>query len=137
MKLPLAKKITLDQVPNELQGFVSTLSFILNPFMSNVVDLLNGRLGFENFDSRLAIIDVKTDANGNIMGIIDINTGLGRVPAGQICVNVVDSTNSNKIPNITGTPFVLYTPLSGGNIRISKILNLGSNANYTLTIWFL
>lgn len=137
MRLPLAKRIELDGIPAEQQETMSMLARILNPFMSGTVDILNGGITFDNMASGLTKITVKTDDKGNLKVPIDINPNLGRYPLGHICVDVRDSVNTNITPNITGTPFLLYTSLPDGIIRVSKVLNIGANANLTLTIWFL
>lgn len=137
MRLPLAKRIELDGIPAEQAESFAMLARIMNPFMANTVDILNGGVNFDNFESRLSKITIKTDASGNLKTPIDINVGLGRFPLGHICVDVRDSVNTNTIPNITGTPYLIYTPLTDGLLRVSKVLNIGANANLTLTIWFL
>lgn len=137
MRLPLPKRIELDGIPAEQQETMSMLARILNPFMAGTVDILNGGITFDNLASGLTKITVKTDINGNLKAPIDINPNMGRFPNGSIVIDVRDSNNSNAIPNITGTPFLIYTPLNDGIIRVSKVLNIGGNANLTLTVWFL
>lgn len=138
MRLPLQKKIVIDEsVPAEIQQTVTNLGTILNPFMTDVVTVLNGGIGFDNLESKLVKIDVKTDSTGSIIGKPDVLTGLSRLPYGSYCIDVRNTDNISTIPNITGTPFVIYVPNNATSIRIHKILNLGANGKYTLSIVFI
>lgn len=137
MRLPIPKKIIVDDsTPAELQGTMSAVAGTLNPFMSDVYGILNQGVSFDNLESRKVSIEVKTNASGAILAPIDVNTGLPRLPYGHICIDVKNTDNNSILPNITGTPFLLYTPNSVNSMRISKILNLGINAKYTITVIF-
>lgn len=138
MRLPVAKKILNDgSVPEEQQTLVETLGGILNPFMTDTSNIINGNIGFDNFESKLSKFDIKTDAAGNITAKIDVFTGLKRLPYGHICVDIRNTDNLGAIPDVTGVPFLLYTPNNATSIKINKILNLKPNSKYTLTVWFI
>lgn len=138
MRLPLPKKIVADEgVPSEMQQTVNNIGGILNPFMTDVVGTLNGGISFDNLESKLVKIDVKTDSTGTIIGKPDVLTGLSRLPYGSYCVDVRNTDNISSIPVITGTPFVIYTPNNQTSVKIHKILNLGNNGKYTISIVFL
>jgi hypothetical protein len=138
MRLPTAKKIIVDDsTPVEMQSTMSTIAGVLNPFMTDVTTILSQGINFDNLEARRVIIEVKTNASGAIIAPIDVNTGLNRLPYGHICVDVKNTDNNSILPNITGTPFLLYTPNTVSSMRIAKILNLGVNAKYTITVVFL
>jgi hypothetical protein len=137
MQLPLPKKIVVDDsTPAEVQGTVDNIGGILNPFMSDVVRVLNQGINFDNTEFRKVTLTVKTNATGSILAPIDVSTGLSRLPYGCVCIDVKNTDNASVVPDITGTPFLLYTPNSQSSMRISKILNLGSNGKYTITVVF-
>jgi hypothetical protein len=138
MRLPLQKKIVVDDnTPAELQATVETIGGILNPFMADTIGILNGGISFDNLESKLIRIDVKTDATGTIIGKPDVLTGLNRPPLGVQCIDVKVTDNVSIIPDITGTPFIIQTPNNATSIKIHKILNLGNNGKYTLTLVFI
>lgn len=137
MRLPVPKKIIIDDsTPAELQDTMSAVAGTLNPFMTDVYGILNQGINQDNLESRMVKIEVKTNASGAIIAPIDVNTGLNRLPYGHHCIDVKNTDNNSIVPNITGTPFLLYTPNSVSSLRISKILNLGANAKYTITVIF-
>lgn len=137
MQLPLPKKIVVDDsTPAEMQGTVDNIGGILNPFMSDVVRVLNQGINFDNTEFKKVVITVKTNASGAIIGSLDIATGLNRLPYGHVCIDVKNTDNASTVPDITGTPFLLYTPNSPSSMRVSKILNLGNNGKYTITVVF-
>lgn len=136
MQIPAVKRLTVDAVPPEQQAAIETVANIINPFMDDVVRLLNGSISNENLESKIVKIDVKTNAVGAIVGTLDILTGLKRPPLGQQIINIQMTDNSNMIPNITNTPFILCRPVSATVVRVDKILNLIANSKYTITIEF-
>ncbi len=137
MRLPVPKKIIIDDsTPPELQNTMSAVAGTLNPFMSDVYGILNQGINQDNLESRMVKIEVKTNGTGAIIAPIDVSTGLNRLPYGHQCIDVKMTDNNSIVPNITGTPFLLYTPNSVSSLRISKILNLGINSKYTITVIF-
>lgn len=137
MQLPLPKKIVIeDGTPPEVQSTVNTMGAILNPFMSDVVRVLNAGINFDNTEFKKVTITVKTNSVGAIISSIDVSTGLNRLPYGHVCIDVRNTDNASTVPDITGTPFLLYTPNSQSSMRVSKILNLGNNGKYTITVVF-
>ncbi len=137
MRLPLQKKIVVDEtVPAEMQQTITNLGTILNPFMTDIISIVNGGVGLDNLEAKMVKIDVKTDSSGTIIGKPDVLTGLNRVPYGSQCIDVRNTDNVSAIPDITGTPFVLFIPNNSTSVKIHKILNLGNNGKYTLTIIF-
>jgi hypothetical protein len=138
MRLPVPKKIIIDDsTPVELQDTMSILAGTLNPFMSDVYGILNQGINQDNLESRMIKIEVKTNGTGAIIAPIDVATGLNRLPYGHTCIDVKMTDNNSLIPNITGIPYLLYTPNSISSLRISKILNLGVNSKYTITVMFI
>ena len=137
MRVALPKKITNDgSIPDEQQSLVDTLANILNPFMTDVATILNGNVGPDNQEAKIVKIDVKTTTTGEILGRVDVNTGLNRLPYGSLVIDVRNTENVGAIPDIAGAPYIIYTPNSQSSIRIHKILNLKPNNKYTLTIYF-
>ena len=134
MRLPEAKRIVIEDLPDELQQPMSNVALILNPFIEQVTQILNGNVGRDNLTSKIVKFNVKTDANANIVGQLDLSTGLNSSPIGLSIINFQMTDNTSQIPNITQPPMILFQPLSNSVIRITKILNLKENSKYTITI---
>lgn len=137
MRLPAAKRIIIEDLPEEIQDSMQTIATILNPFIEEVTTILNGQVGADNLERKVIRFDVKTNANGLIVGLLDISTGLLRPPLGANVINVVMTDNAQQIPNIVNTPFLVFQPISATSVRVNKILNLKENSKYTITVEFL
>jgi hypothetical protein len=132
MRLPLARRITMENTPEEMQGVVSNLATILNPFIEDVTTILNGRVDFDNLSFQLVQFETMVNAQGIPLTGTDI--GINFTPRGSFCVNVQDASNIGQLPDVTGSPFVLFVPSNTGSIKIGKILNLLPNKKYLLTL---
>lgn len=137
MRLPSAKRIVIEDLPEDMQQPMEVIATILNPFIEDVTTILNGTVGQDNLERKIVKFDVRTNANGLIVGILDIVTGLGRPPVGSSIINVQMTDNSQQVANITNTPFLVFQPISAQAIRVNKILNLKENSKYTITVEFL
>lgn len=138
MKLPLARRITTDNVPPEQQATVETLSYILNPFIEDVTTILNGQLDYyDNLISKIVQFEVMVDSTGKPLSETLVNPNMQRSPYGAICVNVQNADNINSPVDISGQPFAITQVVGSGMIKIDKILNLKQNQKYILTLLFL
>ena len=133
MRLQNARKISLEQVPVEQQQSIGAIAGVVNDFMEEVVQVINGNINFDNLQRRLITLPIQTNAEGNVSNI-DIRVGIS--PKGVNVGNVYMTDNPSQVPNITSAPFVCFSPLGNGLIRITKILNLQKNSKYTLTLEF-
>ena len=50
---PIRRRITTEDFEPEYTALMTRLSYVLNPFIDEVVDLFEGQLDFENFSSCL------------------------------------------------------------------------------------
>lgn len=136
MKLPAVKRLSYDNVPDEQQQTVQTIANIINPFMDDVSQILNGNISFDNTTFKTAKFSVKTDANGAIIGQLIIATGLTRPPFGVIICDIKMTSNPDAAVNIDNTPFLVQRPASATTIKVDKILNLKANSEYTISLIF-
>lgn len=137
MRLPSAKRITSENMSAEVQPAIDMIGGILNVFMSDVVNVINGNLDIENTIFRIVEVEVIVDSEGNLKTSPDINIGVARIPRGCLCINVRVPSKNNVIPNITAMPDVLFNTLELGKIRLTKVLNLKENEKYLLTLWII
>lgn len=132
MRLPLARRITAENTPPEMQSTVENLATIMNPFIEDVTSILNGRVDFDNLSFPIRQFEVMVDKNGiPIFGELEI----GLQVRGHCVIDVKDANNLNMLPQITGQPFMLFTQSNSG-VNIAKILNLLPNKKYLLTVIF-
>lgn len=132
MRLPLARRITLENTPEEMQSVVGNLATVINPFIEDVTTILNGRVDFDNL--AFTLLDFEVIVNGSGVPLSGADVGINFTPRGSVCVNVQESNNNGKLPEITGAPFALFIPSTSGTVKIGKILNLLPNRKYTLTL---
>lgn len=137
MRLQSARRVTSDNVAPEQREVVDSIGVSVNPFIEDVTEILNGRVGFDNLESKVAKISISTDLNGKLVGNSDILTGLPRPPIGALVVDIRNTNNFDLPVDITSAPFVLYRPISNTTIRVDNILNLKPNQKYTISILFL
>lgn len=133
MRLRTPQRLVLEGIPEEQQQLASEIASIMNNFNEEVANLINGNLGFDNFNRKVVQIPVQTDASGNVQPF-EIRTGINGNPIGCNIVNLYMTNTPAQVPNITSAPFICFTPIGNGNIRITKVLNLEKNSKYTLTV---
>lgn len=137
MRLPAAKRVVIEDLPAEIQQPMQVIATILNPFIEDVTTILNGKVSSDNLERKVVKFTVKTNGSASIIGVLDIVTGLSRPPLGVNIINIQMTDNSQEIPNVTGTPFMMFQAISVQAIRVVKILNLKENSKYTITAEFL
>ncbi len=137
MRIAIPKKIVNDgSIPADQQQLVENLGVILNQPLNDICTIINGGIGFDNLEQKIAKFSVKTDTNGALLAKVDITTGLNRLPYGSCCIDVRNSDNIGAVPELNGTPFIIYTPNNQTTVKIQSILNLKPNSKYTITAIF-
>lgn len=124
------RRIALGDFASNPEEAIRILSEILNPFMREVTDEINGGLDFENLAQNILQFDTIVNADGRPTSN-QLNTGIVR-PQGFQVIRVIN--NSNPSETIDGQPFISYSPLGNGIVNINKISNLTANNNYNLTV---
>ena len=124
------RRIALGDFAGNPEEAMRILSEILNPFMREVTDVINGNLDFENLAQNILQIEVTVDSNGKPVSN-QIQTGIVN-PQGFQVIRAINNTDPSA--QMSGQPFITYSPLGNGIVNVSKITNLVANNNYTLTI---
>lgn len=124
------RRISLGDFAGNPDEAIRILSEILNPFMREVTDEINGGLDFDNLAQNILKLDVTVDANGKPVSN-QINTGVVN-PQGFQVIRAINNTDASA--TMDGQPFITYSPLGNGIVNVSKITNLVANNSYTLTI---
>lgn len=133
MRLRTAKRLSLEGIPEEQQQLASEIASIINVFNEDVATVINGNLGFDNLNRKIIQIPMQTDASGNVQPF-EVKTGISGNPVGCNIVNLYMTNTPAQVPNITSAPFICFTPIGNGNIKITKVLNLEKNSKYTIIV---
>lgn len=118
---PIRRTITTEDYEPEYAQMVTRLSYVLNPFINEVVDALEGQLDFENTTQNLLKLQLNIGANGQVLNGAQINAGIIN-PNGLQIILARNLTNPSSYP--TATPFISFTPVGDGIISIDNITSL-------------
>ena len=124
------QRILVDEFPEEDRETISKLANILNYFMTQTVDVVNGRLDYDNINKSIITIDITVNANGTPLQPTSFNAEAGVI--GHDVINARNLTNSAIYP--LAKPFVSFSAQQNGLYRINNITGLQPNNKYQLTI---
>lgn len=131
-RLDNVKRIILEDFKEEDKETVEKLATILNYFMENVVNTVNGELDYENIKQKLVTVEVITDVSGNPIN----NTNRFSAQAGAIGGVVVSArgvNNTNILP--TNSPYITFDPTQDSGVYvIRKAYGLLANTKYRLLV---
>lgn len=130
-KISNYKRITYEDYSEESAEMMEDLSDILNPFMREVTDAINGNLDFENLDQNTIEFQVSVDSSGK-----PNNNKLNVQKSSVKGMTVISARNlSNSSVYANGQPFISFSPTTTQNvITINNISNLPANNTFLLTI---
>jgi len=128
-RLNNVQRIIIEDFQDEDRDTVSKLANILNYFMTQTTDVINGRLDYENINKQLVTIDVTVDASGKPLQTTNFTAQAGL--SGGTVLRAQNLTNSAVFP--TAQPFISFSPVQSGLYRVSNISGLQPNNKYRLT----
>jgi len=130
MKVTNIKRINKDDFDKDSRELVDRLSFALNPFLEQVVNVLNKNIDFDNLNQEIINLETQVNSSGIPTINFEIKNPLKTRIKGIYCINA-----ENLIDNtlLTGAPFLTFT-LESGVIRITQITGLPSNKMFRLSI---
>lgn len=129
-RLDNVRRINVDEFPKEDRETIDRLSIILNFFMEDVVNTLNGNVDFENLNREIKTLDITVDANGTPIRNQQFTSTLNL--AGTKVIRADNLTNAAVRP--TSCPFLTYTTNGAGTFTIQNITGLQSNNRYRLIV---
>ena len=132
MKLNNINQIRSEDYDSDYSNLVEQLAETLNPFMQEVFELADGRINFDNRVENIKKIQITADANGKPLLNDKVNTEKLDGINGIQVVSAFNLTNNTVYP--TGQPFISYSVLAGGVIKINNITNIQANNKYQLTL---
>lgn len=124
------RRIITEDFPTEDRETVAKLASILNFFMEEVTNTVNGELDFDNLKRGTKTIEITVDANGTPIGTdkFTFDNGL----QGTKVIRATNLANRNIYP--TSHPFVTFEPIDSGVYRINNISGLQANTKYSLVL---
>lgn len=126
------RRISTEDYQGEYQQLIEKIALNLNPFMQEVVDVVNGRLDFDNLQQNIITANFQVNSNGVPIGTNQLNTQGINQPRGFQVISARNTQNSTDFPS--GQPFISFTPQGNSIVQINNISNLTANQTYQLTI---
>lgn len=124
------KAISYSDYTEEAAELMEDLADILNPFMREVTDVINGNIDFENLNQTVIELEVKVDSNGT-PSVKTFNVGSNSIK-GLDVISARNQSNSSTYP--TSKPFISYDITSGNTITLRNISGLPANNVFLLNI---
>jgi len=130
-RLTNIKRIIAEDFEPQYQTLISRLGFVLNEFMGDTVDIVNGNIDFDNLAQNLIQFEITVDSTGKPTKNGSVNVGKNN-PTGIQVIRAQNLTNNLVYPD--SSPFISYTPVGNNIVTINNIKGLPANNNYKLTI---
>jgi len=128
-KIPNYRRISTGDFSAENSQDMNQLAEILNPFMRDITDVINGNIDFENLNQNIIEFETTVDANG-IPQNKQINIGNSTFKGFNV-INARNLTNPSVYP--TGQPFISASPTGNQVVNINNISNLPANNKFLIT----
>lgn len=128
-RLDNVQKIIVEDFKEEDQETVAKLATVLNFFMDNVVETVNGKLDFDNLNRELVTIEVTVNSNGT-----PITGGSFAGSRGAIGSKVISAVNlTNPAQFVEASPFVSFAATqTQGIYAIRNVRGIQPNTKYRL-----
>lgn len=130
-RLNNVQRILPEDFPEEDRATVTQLASILNYFMTQTVDVVNGRIDYDNINKQIVTFDVTVDANGKPVQTLNFTAESGVI--GGVVLKAQNLTNTAVYP--TSQPFVSFSALQQNKLyRVNNITGLQANNKYRITL---
>lgn len=131
MKINNIKQIRAEDFSDDLQEDMGILGGLINPFMQEVFELADKRIGFDNLEFVFKQIDIQVDSEGKSTKVQKINTGKSKVN-GIIVIRAYNLSNSRNYP--TSQPWVNIEEDGNGVVSIVNVKGIPSGDNFRLNL---
>jgi len=131
MKLNNVTELRPDDFEKEDRATVGQIAEILNPFMQQVVEIVDSRIDFENKVENYLEIEMTVDSDGKPILNNKIATGKTYVRGTDI-VAAFNTVNASQYA--TAKPFISFTQLPDQFIQVDNISGLRANQKFRLNI---
>jgi hypothetical protein len=127
------RRIVVEDFKSEDRETVGKLAEIINTYMDETTEVLQGNIDFDNMRRALIKADFTVDANGKPMGVSQINIGL-KTYQGNHIINVQSLVGGE---NVVSTPYLDCTYQGNGLVKINKITGLPPGKKVRITFEFI
>ena len=131
MKLNNVTELSSEDFEEDHRNTVSKIAEIINPFMQQLVEIMDKRVDFENKVENYLEIEMTVDEFGVPVLNNKISTGKTYV-RGLPIINAYSTVNASITP--TEQPFISFTQLADGFVQVNKITGLPGNQKFRLNI---
>jgi len=131
MKINNVTEISAGDFEKDSRQTVGQLGEILNPFMQQVVELMDKRVGFDNRVENFLSVEFTVDSAG--VPLLNNKIKTGKTKANGFSVIAAFNTDNASI-TATEQPFISFLQLAGGFVEVKKITGLPANQKYLLNI---
>lgn len=129
MKLQGLKRIERNDFPSEYKSIIERIGYSFNSFAEEVIDAFNnGRISIENMNRSIITFKVEVNSSGVPVDDLIIQPNVSNLQG----FSVINVTNDNVVP--TACPFITYTKLNNGAVKITNIAGLPSGSTFTLKV---
>lgn len=132
MKIDNVRRIIQEEFKSEDRETIGKLAYILNSFMEQTVQAVNGNLNIEeNFTQEIKVVKMKVNSSGTPQINPQIKTNLTTRIKGIVVISASNlTTPSNYLSN---APFISFG-ISEQVIKLNNITGLIANDEYNLTL---
>lgn len=131
-KLPNVRRIIIEDYPEDIRPSIEKLAYIINQHMSDVVDLSNKRIDFDNLYREIVKIKVTVNANGIPLNNTTFSTTYLPNAHGGIVISATNITNSQTYPS--SAVFVTFVSTKNNLFKVNHVTGLQPNQTYELTL---
>lgn len=126
------QRLVKEDFKKEDQELIGKLGYVLNSFMEQTVQQINGNLDQTNLKSDVVTVKMTVDANGTPIGNNLIKSTVVR-PIGTTVLRAINRTDNTVYPS--SQPFISFaTGTSASVLKVLNISGLQANNEYELVI---
>jgi len=125
------KKLIKEDFNKKDQDLVSKISFVLNPAIQQLINILNNGLDIESLNIQVKTISIVVDANGNPLNPTTFLSTLQGKCTTMWVGAALDTTTPTTYP--TATPFISFTDPGTGSITINNIAGIAAGDTWSIT----
>lgn len=130
-RLDNVQRILPEDFREEDRQTITQLASVLNYFMTQTVDTINGRIDYDNINKQVVTFDVIVDSTGKPIQTLNFTAESGVI--GGNVLNAQNLTNNTLYP--TAQPFVSFNALQQNKLyRVNNISGLQANNKYRITL---